>query len=142
MHREKIIYEYLCERPSETHGEQAILSQLCGNSNDWQCIKIHSGTENNMQSLQSQVEEANLRLPMHVLHYIRAGYKTYVVVSNDTDVIVALLVHLTISRGSSGTVGKSREKQHYSFCPSSHFACKIGPLHVDTTSSTTQPHGV
>lgn len=91
----KLIYGYLRERPSETHGEPTILSQLYMESNEWQCIKICNGTEDNMQHLQFQVEEADLRIPMHMLDCLRAGYKTCIVVSNDTDVIVALLFHLT-----------------------------------------------
>ena len=43
-----------------------------------------------MQQLQSPVEEADLRIPMHVLDCLRAGLKTCVVISNDTDVIVTL----------------------------------------------------
>ena len=57
-----------------------------------------------------------------------------VVITNDTDVIVALLFHMHIylsSRGSSRTVCKDRKSQHYPFCPSSHFVCTIGsPLCV------------
>ena len=47
-----------------------------------------------MQQFQSPVEEANLRIPMHVLVCLRAGHKTCVVISNDTDVIVALLFYM------------------------------------------------
>ncbi|KAG1663260.1 hypothetical protein GQR58_020489 [Nymphon striatum] len=50
-----------------------------------------------MQRLGSTVEEADLRIPMHVLDCCRAGYKTCVVISNDTDVIVALFqLHIKI----------------------------------------------
>ena len=64
---EKLIYGYLHEKLSETHGEPTILSQLCMESNDWQCIKIHNRTEDNKQHLQSEVEEADLRVPLHML---------------------------------------------------------------------------
>ena len=57
-------------------------------------IKIHAGTEKDMPQLQSQIDEADLRIPMHVLDCLQAGYKTCVVISNDTDMIVALLFHL------------------------------------------------
>ena len=51
---------------------------------------ITSGT-----GLQSTFEEADLRIPMHdVLDCLQAGYTTCVVISNDTDVIVALLFHV------------------------------------------------
>ncbi|KAG1651918.1 hypothetical protein GQR58_026646 [Nymphon striatum] len=86
---DKLIYSYICEQSSQGHEHPTIVSQLCINSNDWQCKKIHHSTEHYMQRLGSTVEEADLRIPMHVLDCCRAGYKTCVVISNDTDVIVA-----------------------------------------------------
>jgi hypothetical protein len=91
---EILIYEYVRVKSSESHEKPTILSQLCMDSNEWRCIKIHDGTEHDMRQLQSQVEEADLRIPMHVLDCLQAGHKTCVVISNDTDVIVALLFHL------------------------------------------------
>ncbi|KAG1663786.1 hypothetical protein GQR58_020195 [Nymphon striatum] len=86
---DKLIYSYICEQSSQGHEHPTIVSQLCINSNDWQCKKIHLSTEHYMQRLGSTVEEADLRIPMHVLDCCRAGYKTCVVISNDTDVISA-----------------------------------------------------
>ncbi|KAG1714106.1 hypothetical protein GQR58_001752 [Nymphon striatum] len=93
---EKLIYSYICEQSSQGHEHLTIVSQLCINSNDWQCKKIHHSTEHYMQRLGSTVEEADLRIPMHVLDCCRAGYKTCVVISNDTDVIVALLFYVPV----------------------------------------------
>ncbi|KAG1662218.1 hypothetical protein GQR58_021027 [Nymphon striatum] len=93
---EKLIYSYICEQSSQGHEHPTIVSQLCINSNDWQCKKIHHSTEHYMQRLGSTVEEADLRIPMHVLDCCRAGYKTCVVISNDTDVIVALLFYVPV----------------------------------------------
>ncbi|KAG1714046.1 hypothetical protein GQR58_001880 [Nymphon striatum] len=93
---EKLIYSYICEQSSQGHEHPTIVSQLCINSNDWQCKKIHHSTEHYMQHLGSTVEEADLRIPMHVLDCCRAGYKTCVVISNDTDVIVALLFYVPV----------------------------------------------
>ncbi len=42
-------------------------------------------------NLHSTVEEAGLRIPVHVLDCLQAGYKTCVVISNYTDVIVTPL---------------------------------------------------
>ena len=56
-------------------------------------LKLHNGKEDNVQHLQSDVEEADLRILMHVLDCIREGYETCTVLSNDTDIIVALLFH-------------------------------------------------
>ena len=64
---EILIYNFLRERSLERHEEPTILSQLCMDNNEWQCIKIHNGAEDNMQQLESPVEEADLRIPMHVL---------------------------------------------------------------------------
>ena len=91
---ETLIYGYLRDSSLESHKEPTILSQLCIDSNEWQCIKIHDGTEDTMQHLQSQIEEADLHIPMHVLDCLRGGYKTCVVISNDTDVTVALLFYV------------------------------------------------
>ncbi|KAG1662368.1 hypothetical protein GQR58_020977 [Nymphon striatum] len=87
---------YICEQSSQGHEHPTIVSQLCINSNDWQCKKIHHSTEHYMQRLGSTVEEADLRIPMHVLDCCRAGYKTCFVISNDTDVIVALLFYVPV----------------------------------------------
>ncbi|KAG1677699.1 hypothetical protein GQR58_013762 [Nymphon striatum] len=93
---EKLIYSYICEQSSQGHEHPTIVSQLCINSNDWQCKKIHHSTEHYMQHLGSTVEEADLRILMHVLDCCRAGYETCVVISNDTDVIVALLFYVPV----------------------------------------------
>ena len=91
---ETLIYGYLRDSSLESYKEPTILSQLCIDSNEWQCIEIHDGTEDTMQHLQSQIEEADLHIPMHVLDCLRGGYKTCVVISNDTDVTVALLFYV------------------------------------------------
>ena len=94
---EMLIYNFLRERSLERHEEPTIPCQLCMGNNEWQCIKIHNGAEDNMQQLQSPVEEADLRIPMHVLDCLRAGHKTCVVISNDTDVIFAMLFYMPTS---------------------------------------------
>ena len=50
-----------------------------------------------MSHLQSTVyEEADLRIPIHVLDSLKAGNKVCIVISNDTDVTVALLYHMPV----------------------------------------------
>ena len=64
------IYNNLREESLQRHAQPTILSQLCMESDDtseWYCIKITNGTEHYMQLLQCQVEEADLRIPMHLL---------------------------------------------------------------------------
>ncbi|KAG1663256.1 hypothetical protein GQR58_020489 [Nymphon striatum] len=72
---------YICEQSSQGHEQPTIISQLCINSNDWQCKKIHHSTEHYMQRLGSTVEEADLRIPMHVLDCCRAGASPEVLIS-------------------------------------------------------------
>ena len=78
---EKVIYSHVRNESSEGHEHPTILSQLCMDSGDWQCIKIHNNAEHYKRHLQSTVEEADLRIPMHVLDCLQAGYKTCVVIS-------------------------------------------------------------
>jgi len=51
-----------------------------------------------MDHLQTTLKEADLRILMHVLDCVRAGYSTCVVLSNDTDVIIALLYYVPMFR--------------------------------------------
>ena len=77
------------------HQHSTLLSQLCMNSNDWPCIKIHQSAEHNMQDLESTVDEADLLIPMHVFYCIQLGFKTCVVISNEP-VIIALLFYVPV----------------------------------------------
>ena len=63
---------------------------------DWHCIKVHEGTETVLDYLQPTFEEADLRIPIHILDALDSGYSVCVVVSNDTDVVVALLYHMQV----------------------------------------------
>ncbi len=47
-----------------------------------------------MRHLHSTVEEGDVRIPGHVIECPQAGYKTCVVITNYTDVIVTLLFRL------------------------------------------------
>ena len=62
----------------------------------WQCISIYQGEENPLVHLQSTFEEADLCITRHVLDSLKKGHSVPVVVSNDTDVIVALLYHMPV----------------------------------------------
>ena len=96
-------------------------------SDDWQCIQIHNSAEHCMRHLHSTVEEADLRIPVHVLDGLQAGYKTFVVISNYTDVIVALLFHvLNFLQKGLGNCGTGRERHRNPFCAPSHFTCAVG----------------
>ena len=57
---------------------------------------VHKGRENALAHFQSPFEEADLRIPLHVLGSLEAGHKVCVIISNDTDVIVTLLYNIPI----------------------------------------------
>ena len=86
---EKLIY---CHLRTHAHTGQypTVLGQVTTADEEWQCTKVHQGTEHVMAHLQSVVfEEADLRIPMHVLDAPNEGHKVCVVMSSDTDVTVA-----------------------------------------------------
>ena len=76
---------------SKGHEHPSILSQLM-DSDDWQCIHIHNSAEHYMRPMHSTVEEADFRIPVHVIDCFQAGYKTCVVISNYTEVRVLFRV--------------------------------------------------
>ena len=65
MQLENLIYNHVHEKSVHNHEHPTLLSQLCMNSNDWPCIKIHQSAEHNMQNLESTVDEADLRAHTH-----------------------------------------------------------------------------
>ena len=127
---EILIYNFLRERSLKRREEPTILSQLCMDNNEWQCIEIHNGAEDNMQQLQSPVEEADLRIPMHVLDCLRAGHKTCVVISNDTDVIVALLFYMPtfLQKGLQELWVRAGRGNTTRFIPLHISYARLGPL--------------
>ena len=93
---EMMIYSSLLENYLRVNENCTILTHLSMESSKWNSVKIQDGKAINMQSLQLNIEEADLRFPIHVLDCVRSGYKRCVVISNDTDVIVTLLFHFTV----------------------------------------------
>ena len=59
-------------------------------------MKIFEGEGRNLPHLRSELDEADLRILMHILDCTQNGIKRCVVLSNDTDVIVALLHHMCV----------------------------------------------
>lgn len=92
---EKLIYTFLRESTPMTRQYPTVLGQVTA-ENDWQNIAVHEGKENVLTHLQSSLEEADLRIPLHVYDALKSGYKRCVVISNDTDVIVSLLYHIPL----------------------------------------------
>ena len=112
---------------SKGHEHPSILSQLCTDSDDWQCIQIHNSAEHYMRHLHSTVEEGDVRIPVHVIDCLQAGYKTCVVISNYTDVIVTLLLRVpNFLQRDWGTVATGRERHHNPFCAPLHSTCTVG----------------
>ena len=93
---EKLIYNHI-RRNRPTSGEYSVVrGQLSREEEEWQCISIHQGKEYIKSQLQSTFEEADSRIPLHVLDSLRSGHRVCVVISNDTDVFVALLYHMPV----------------------------------------------
>ena len=104
---------------SKGHEHPSILSQICTNSDDWQCIQIHNSAEHYMRHLHSTVEVGDLRIPVHVIDCLQAGYKTCVVMSNYTDVIVTLLfcVPTFLQKGLGNYGNRQGEAPQPVLCP-------------------------
>ena len=91
---EKLAYSHLRRHSS---GNYATILGRVTKEDDWECIKIHQGTEVVMTNLQSTAfDEADLRIPVHVLEALKEGHTVCVVISSDTDVIVTLLYHMPV----------------------------------------------
>ena len=93
---EKLIYNHI-RRNHPTSGEYSVVrGQLSREEEKWQCISIHQGKEYIKSQLQFTFEEADSRIPLHVLNSLRSGHRVCVVISNDTDVLVALLYDMPV----------------------------------------------
>ena len=60
---------------------------------DWPCTSLYKDNKTVLHWLYSHPDEADLRLVLHAFDCAKAGCKTCVILSNDTDVAVALLYH-------------------------------------------------
>ncbi len=72
----------------------SIIGQLSIGKEDWQCISISKGKQSPKPHLQSTFEEADFRIPFHVLDSVQNGHTACIIISNGTDVIISLLYHV------------------------------------------------
>lgn len=93
---EKLIYSHVRSNIANTGQHPTVLGQVTRENEDWKCMKMHNGDESALVHLQSTVEEADLRILLHVLDALKERHKICVVISNDTDVVVALLHHMPV----------------------------------------------
>ena len=93
---EKLIYTHIRSSVSPLDKHPTVLGQVSGQGEDWQCLSINKGEEKALPHLQSNFEEADLCIPIHVLGCLENGHRVCVVISSDTDVIVALLYHMPV----------------------------------------------
>lgn len=93
---EKLLYKSLCAKESNF---PIVIGQLVPNDEKWQCL-IRQDTSNIIPHMTSQpyLEEADLQIILHVLNSIESGFVVNVVLSNDTDVVVALLYYMSLFR--------------------------------------------
>ena len=72
-----------------------VVSQVTSDDETWQLTIFHKGNETIfILHLHSAFEEADLRTFVHIKDALEAGYNVCVVISNDTDVIVALIYQM------------------------------------------------
>ena len=80
--------------PSEQSNQELILSGVLINDQQLPAMLIFNKNNDNVaiNSLASNIEEADQRLIQHIYWAAKKGKSTFVVISNDTDVLV-LLIH-------------------------------------------------
>ena len=94
---EKLIYDFISTNSYSINTKHPIvLGQATAQCDEWQPVKIFEGEGRNLPHLRSELDEADLRILMHILDCTQNGIKRCVVLSNDTDVIVALLHHMCV----------------------------------------------
>ena len=71
---EKLVYNSLVEHNLRVNSIYTVLSQL-SQELDWSSIKIQDGKVTSIPCLKSNIEEADLRFPIHVLDCVRTGHK-------------------------------------------------------------------
>ena len=93
---EKLLYKSLCAKESNC---PIVIGQLVPNDEKWQCL-IRQDTSNIIPHMTSQpyLEEADLQVILHVLNSIESGFVVNVVLSNEADVVVALLYYMSLFR--------------------------------------------
>ena len=89
---EQLIYQHISDT-NEPDQYPIVLGQVT-NQEEYQCIILEQGQKNKLEHLQSTFEKADIKIILHVLDSLRSGHFVCYVVSNDTDVLVALLYHM------------------------------------------------
>ena len=59
-------------------------------------VLIHFGEIINVPELYSNIDEADDRLIIHMVHSLHCGHKNAVFLSNDTDVAISVLFHMEV----------------------------------------------
>lgn len=88
----KLLYSNLKSKPPSAY--PIVVSQVDKMDKAWECVKVHDGNIISMPHLHSVHDEADLRVPLHVLDCVKDGYYKILVLTNDTDISVYLLYHL------------------------------------------------
>ncbi len=85
------------ETQQKWSGVQFVLSGM-GGEVPYTCLSVQMDVVQPRPELDTNIEEADIRLIPHALHASSNGAERLVVLSNDTDVLVALLHHCMILR--------------------------------------------
>ena len=72
---EMLIYEFLLENSLRVNENHTVLSQLSYDSIEGNSMEIKDEKVESNQNLQSDIEEADVCLAIHVLDTVKAGYK-------------------------------------------------------------------
>ena len=91
---EMFIYNHIKSNLPAENQYPSVLGQVTSDGECSHCVSICKGTVETLLHLNSTLEEADLRILMHVADCVKNGYIKCTVLSSDTDVIVALLHHM------------------------------------------------
>ena len=84
---------YLSEVAIEKSVNMILSGYIGGNNETVSCIELKNGYRTQLNDLNSNIEEADLRLVPHIQHAIEQGKQRVVIASNDTDVFALVLYY-------------------------------------------------
>ena len=132
---QKLSRSYLQE-VSQSEKKDIVLSGYVDHElKEMQCVEIQINEQTGdskeivIEELCSMLEEADTRIIPHLYYDASKGHKRFVVVSNDTDVVVLILfyTHLLLSKGLHELWIKYGVGDHVRFLPMHYLAKKLGP---------------
>ncbi|KAK3864617.1 hypothetical protein Pcinc_029712 [Petrolisthes cinctipes] len=90
----KFIYSHIKSNTPLENQYPTVIGQIANEGQYGHCVSICDETEEPCPHLTSALDEADLRVLLHVDDWAKNEYTKCIVLSSDTDVIVALLYHM------------------------------------------------